>query len=147
MRSRVYDKQDDEQILPEVRARVVRMVAENEAERRFRWAAVSSIDGLEGSEQGRISPYATIVQESEVASRKEVFHFLRGGNIKQMCLAKLEPRTIRMHAGHQIGVDEHDVCGSRSITEKSAIEIASIGLDPEVDYSVFKGLNFDKLAG
>lgn len=87
-----------------------------------------------------------LFKKAGVVSRKEVFHSLRGGNIERMRLAKLEPRTIRMQAGHKIGVDEHELYGFRAITESSAIEIATIGLDPQIDYSVFRGLNFNKLA-
>lgn len=48
-----------------------------------------------------------LFKKAGVASRKEVFHSLWGGNIEQMRLAKLEPRTIRM-AGRQIGIDERN---------------------------------------
>ena len=40
MRSTVYDKQTTNKFSPEVRARAVRMVAEHEAERPSRWAAM-----------------------------------------------------------------------------------------------------------
>lgn len=102
---------------------------------------------LKDPSKGASAHMQRLFKKAGVASRKEVFHSLRGGNIEQMRLAKLEPRTIRMQAGHKIGVNEHELYGFRAIAESSAIEIAMIGHDPQTDYSVFRGLNFNKLAG
>ncbi len=102
---------------------------------------------LKDPSKGASAHMQRLFKKACVASRKEVFHSLRRGNIEQMRLAKLEPRTIRMQAGHQIGIDEHELYGFRTITENSAVEIATIGLDPKIDYSIFYGLNFNRLAG
>lgn len=77
--------------------------------------------------------------------RKEVFHSLRGGNIEQMRDNRVDPRDRRLQAGHTLD-DEHDLYGFRAISEKRAKGIAHSPLDEEVDYSVFEGLDFDRLA-
>lgn len=101
---------------------------------------------LKDPSKGASAHMQRLFKKAGVASRKEVFHSLRGGNIEQMRLAKLEPRTIRMQAGHQLGINEHELYGFRSITESNAVEIATLGLDPKIDYSMFHGLNFQRLA-
>ncbi len=77
---------------------------------------------------------------------REVFHSLRGGQIEEIRDANVDARDRRMQAGHQIGDDEHDNYGFRNITEKRARELARLPLNPEVDFSVFQGLEFGKLA-
>ena len=77
---------------------------------------------------------------------REVFHSLRGGHIDFLREAKVDPRDRRLQAGHKI-VNEHDLYGFKAITEDRAIEIANAKLDPRVDYSMFRGLDFEKLAG
>lgn len=77
---------------------------------------------------------------------REVFHSLRGGHIDFLREAKVDPRDRRLQAGHKID-NEHDLYGFKAITEDRAIEIANAKLDPRVDYSMFRGLDFEKLAG
>ncbi|MGO4111962.1 hypothetical protein ACEQ6C_01540 [Rhizobium ruizarguesonis] len=81
-----------------------------------------------------------------VGGNREVFHSLRGGQIEEMRDANVDARDRRMQAGHQLGDDEHDNYGFRNITEKRARELAKLPLNPEVDFSVFQGLDFGKLA-
>lgn len=78
--------------------------------------------------------------------RKEVFHSLRGGNIEDMRDAKVDPRDRKLQAGHQIGADEHELYGFRSVSERRAREIAKMPLNPDIDYTMFRGLDFDRLA-
>jgi hypothetical protein len=77
---------------------------------------------------------------------KEVFHSLRGGNIDDMRDAKIEGRDRRMQSGHQVGSDEHDNYGFMNLGERQARQIAELPLDPEIDFSVFRGLDFDRIA-
>ncbi|MDQ1184191.1 hypothetical protein [Agrobacterium larrymoorei] len=77
---------------------------------------------------------------------REVFHSLRGGNIDDMRNAKIEGRARRMQSGHQVGSDEHDNYGFMNLGERQAREIAALPLDPGIDFSVFRGLDFDRIA-
>lgn len=76
--------------------------------------------------------------------RKEVFHSLRGGHIEMMRDNKIDPRDRRLQAGHKLE-EEHDLYGFKSIGEKRARELAFATLDEEVDYSMFNGLDFERL--
>jgi integrase len=77
--------------------------------------------------------------------RKEVFHSLRGGNIELMRDNKVDTRDRKLQAGHTLA-DEHDFYGFRAISESRAREMARAPLMEGVDYSRFKGLDFDRLA-
>jgi integrase len=76
--------------------------------------------------------------------RREVFHSLRGGHIEMMRDNKIDPRDRRLQAGHKLE-EEHDLYGFKSIGEKRARELAFATLDEEVDYSMFQGLDFERL--
>lgn len=76
---------------------------------------------------------------------KEVFHSLRGGYIEMMRDSKVDARDRKLQAGHTLS-DEHDLYGFRAISESRAREMAHVRLMEGVDYSMFKGLDFDKLA-
>ena len=76
---------------------------------------------------------------------REVFHSLRGGHIHFLREAKIDARDRRLQAGHKIE-NEHDLYGFKTITEDRASEIAHAELDQRVDYSIFRGLDFEKLA-
>ena len=43
-------------------------------------------------------------------------------------------------------MDEHENYDFKSITETRARELARLPLNPEIDFSVFRGLDFDRLA-
>ncbi len=77
---------------------------------------------------------------------REVFHSLRSGSIEDMRDAGIEKRDRRMQAGHSQGDDEHDLYGFDVATERKARKLAALPLDPEIDYSVFRGLDFDAIA-
>jgi len=77
--------------------------------------------------------------------RKEVFHSLRGGNIELMRDNKVDARDRKLQAGHTLD-DEHDFYGFRAISEKRARELAHSPLMECVDFSMFKGLDFEQLA-
>ncbi|BBE73288.1 hypothetical protein OHA_1_02897 [Pleomorphomonas sp. SM30] len=79
-------------------------------------------------------------------NRKEVFHSFRGGQIELMRDQKVDARDRKIQVGHKLDA-EHDIYGFKAISELRAREIARAPLEPEVDYSVFRGLNFDKMAG
>ncbi|MEX6506441.1 hypothetical protein [Jiella sp. M17.18] len=76
----------------------------------------------------------------------EVFHSLRGGNIDEMREEKVDGRIRRLQVGHAVGSDEHEGYGRRTLSEKSAILLANLPLNPEIDFSVFRGLNFGVMA-
>jgi integrase len=78
-------------------------------------------------------------------NRREVFHSLRGGHIELMRTNKVDPRDRRLQAGHKIE-EEHELYGFKAISEERAREIAHAKLKEEVDYSMFRGLDFGKLA-
>lgn len=80
-----------------------------------------------------------------VGSRKEVFHSLRGGHIEQMRDNQVDPRDRRLQAGHTLD-GEHDLYGFKVISEDRARNLARANLTADVDYSVFHGLDFEKLA-
>ena len=77
--------------------------------------------------------------------RKEVFHSLRGGSIEQMRDNRVDTRDRKLQAGHALD-DEHDLYGFRAISEKRANGMARAELAEGVDFSVFEGLDFDRLA-
>jgi integrase len=79
------------------------------------------------------------------AKGREVFHSLRGTNIEEMRDTKVDARSRRLQVGHEL-VDEHEIYGFRALSEKQAREIANMPLPKEIDFSVFKGLDFDRLA-
>jgi len=84
--------------------------------------------------------------EDEERHGREVFHSLRGGNIDDMRDAKIEGRDRRMQSGHQVGSDEHDNYGFMNLGERQARQIAELPFDPDIDFSVFRGLDFDRIA-
>lgn len=97
---------------------------------------------------GRASSYMQRLFEKAgiERGRREVFHSLRSGKIDDMRARKVDDRARKMQVGHALGDDEHSNYGSRVITEDHAFEIAFAPLSERVDYSIFKGLDFDRLA-
>jgi hypothetical protein len=79
------------------------------------------------------------------AASIETIHSLRGDSIDDLREADIKARASRLQSGHALG-DLHDRYGKRAISRKEAIAIATRDLPPEIDWSVFEGLDFDKLS-
>jgi integrase len=106
----------------------------------------SELTRLENPSKSASSYMQRLFKKAGVQGKgREVFHSLRGGHIDFLREAKVDPRDRRLQAGHQID-DEHDLYGFKVITEARAFEIAHAALDERVDYSIFPGLDFEKLA-
>lgn len=80
-------------------------------------------------------------------ARGEVFHSLRGGYISETGDQNIEKRDRMLQVGHDVGADEHDKYGFSTLTEKKARLLANLPLNPEIDLSMYQGLDFDKMAG
>lgn len=57
----------------------------------------------------------------------------------------VDARDRKLQAGHKLQ-EEHDLYGLKAISEKRAREIAHAKLMDEVDYSMFRRIDFEKLA-
>lgn len=80
-------------------------------------------------------------------SAGERFHSLRGDYITQAREdKKIGERERRMQAGHALGGDDHNKYGWKTLTESEAELFANLPLNPKIDFSVFRGLDFDRLA-
>jgi hypothetical protein len=75
----------------------------------------------------------------------EVFHSLRGDAIDGMRKQKVDSRARRLQAGHELG-DEHDKYGFRALSAEECQRLANLPLEDGIDWSVFKGLDFDAMA-
>ncbi|MGR6431453.1 hypothetical protein ACU5AY_11105 [Rhizobium sp. PAMB 3174] len=78
--------------------------------------------------------------------RREVFHSLRGGHIDEMLDAKIDERVRKLQVGHELSGDVHMKYGTKSLNEARSRDLARLPLNPDIDFSVFQGLNFGKLA-
>ncbi len=58
----------------------------------------------------------------------------------------MDKRDRKLQVGHSLGDDEHDLYGFRSLTEKKAEMLSALPLNPKIDFSMFRGLDFDKMA-
>ncbi|NDV88933.1 hypothetical protein GTW51_19805 [Aurantimonas aggregata] len=76
----------------------------------------------------------------------EVFHSLRGGSIDEMRDEKVDGKIRRIQVGHTVGSDEHEGYGRRSLSEKASRQLNLLPLNPEIDFSMFHGLQFDVMA-
>ena len=76
----------------------------------------------------------------------QVFHCLRGDGITEMREQNIDPRARRLQAGHAIGGDEHDKYGRRSLIESECKKLATTEITRNIDWKIFKNLDFDKLA-
>jgi len=80
-----------------------------------------------------------------VGKQREVFHCLRHGLIDHMRNKRVDPRARRLQAGHELG-DEHEGYGSREISPEECRRLARLPLSKEIDWSVFRGLDFEALS-
>jgi hypothetical protein len=70
---------------------------------------------------------------------------LRGDKIELMREQSFDARARRLQAGHELG-DEHEKYGRKALTAVQTKKLAHSKLSKEIDWSVFRGLDFDKLA-
>jgi integrase len=88
-----------------------------------------------------------LFQEAKIKEAKgERFHSLRSGFIAEAGEQNIEKRNRQMQVGHEIGDDEHDKYGFLTLTEKAARVFATMPINSAIDLSMFRGLDFDKLA-
>jgi len=80
-----------------------------------------------------------------VGKQREVFHCLRHDLIDHMRNKRVDPRARRLQAGHELG-DGHEGYGSREISPEECRRLARLPLSEEIDWSVFKGLDFGALS-
>lgn len=77
---------------------------------------------------------------------KEVFHCFRHAAIDANRDTALKPRSVRLQAGHETGGDTHEDYGRRELLSSERELIARMALPSEIDWSVFRKLDFAKLA-
>ncbi|MDO8875428.1 MAG: hypothetical protein Q8M24_16155 [Pseudolabrys sp.] len=75
----------------------------------------------------------------------EVFHSLRGDAIDAMRSAKVQSRTRRLQAGHELG-DVHEKYGHRALKAEECKRLAIMPLPKSINWKVFDNLDFDALA-
>ncbi|WP_281977898.1 hypothetical protein [Pseudorhizobium flavum] len=90
---------------------------------------------------GRLFARAGIEQ-----NRQEVFHSLRGGFIEEARDQAVDPRSRKLQAGHELGADEHELYGFRTLTELQARGLADMRLNPEIDFTMYRGIDFSRMA-
>ncbi len=86
-----------------------------------------------------------LLKRNGAGGQGEVFHSLRGDAIDEMRKAKVDARARRLQAGHELA-DVHDMYGFRALNPDECQRLATLPLPEGIDRSVFKGLDFDKLA-
>jgi len=79
-------------------------------------------------------------------AKGEVFHSFRAGYISNTRKEKISDRDSKLQVGHALGDDEHELYGFRNLTEEVALELATLQLNPKIDLSGYRGLDFKKLA-
>jgi integrase len=79
-------------------------------------------------------------------AKGEVFHSFRAGYISHTRKEKISERDSKLQVGHALGDDEHELYGFKNLTEDMAIEFAALPLNPKIDLSGYRGLDFNKLA-
>lgn len=86
-----------------------------------------------------------LLRSSGAAGRVETFHSMRGDRIDDMRDEDVDGRARRLQAGHELG-DEHERYGHRALNAAACRCLAKLPLDPEIDWGVFRGLDFYALA-
>ncbi|SCY34645.1 hypothetical protein [Microvirga guangxiensis] len=74
----------------------------------------------------------------------ETYHSLRTAKINFDRDLKIDPRTTRLQVGHEL-LDVHEEYGG-SLRRSELHEIAKAPLPTEIDFTVFRGLDFDGMA-
>jgi hypothetical protein len=89
---------------------------------------------------------ATVYDAAEV--NREIFkafHGLRHSKINYDREIKLPERVSRLQVGHELG-DDHMKYGLQQLSASELREVANARLPDEVDWSIFDGLDFEKLS-
>lgn len=87
-----------------------------------------------------------IADELASLTRNEVFHSLRGGYISESAEQQIDRRERKLQVGHQLGDDEHDQYGFKALTDKQARRIALLSFASDIDLSMYRGLDFEKMS-
>ena len=80
-----------------------------------------------------------------VGGNIETVHSLRGDAISILRNNQVQPRAARLQAGHEL-TSTHDKYGFKALSAEECQAIATQSLRPQIDWEVFKGLDFDALA-
>jgi len=75
----------------------------------------------------------------------ETVHSLRGDAIDVLREDEIKGRAARLQSGHALN-DLHDTYGKRALNRADSWSIATRDLPQEIDWSMFRGLDFDALA-
>jgi integrase len=75
----------------------------------------------------------------------KMFHGLRHLRISDLRETDLKTRTIRKQVGHEL-VSEHEKYGDETLRPSEIKAIATVQLSADINWSVFRNLDFDKLA-
>lgn len=74
-----------------------------------------------------------------------MFHGLRHAKIAMDRVLKIDPRAIRLQVGHELnGV--HEQYGGHGMNRTELAAVSRIDLPPEIDLSIFHGLDFEAMA-
>ena len=86
-----------------------------------------------------------LLKRNGAKAGREVFHNLRGEAIDTMRHAKVESRSRRLQAGHEL-TSIHDKYSFEALSEEECQHLATLPLPKGIDWDIFKGLDFDALA-
>ena len=75
----------------------------------------------------------------------KMFHGLRHAKINRDRDLGIESRTTRLQVGHEL-LDVHDAYGGTQMRRSELHTVAFAELPPEIDFTAFSGLDFDRLA-
>ena len=75
----------------------------------------------------------------------KMFHGLRHARINLDRELAIDPRTTRLQVGHELR-DVHESYGGSHMQKRELLQVASVPLPEDIDFSVFNGLDFDGLA-
>lgn len=78
-------------------------------------------------------------------SRQAVFHSLRGGYIGESRDQDIDVRDRKLQVGQQVGADDHEIYGFSALSQKMAKRISTMNLNPEIDVSFYRDLDFKKM--